>query len=266
MAFIAKDIVNLFFMLISSGLLAWGFMSQGGPRNVFTYHPFLMSIGFSLLITFGFWMFNYEELPGKWSNTRESRRSMHAICQGSGCLCIVAGYVAVVLAHRGDSRAALFQVSAPPVGFPWGPSWLRLAHIVLGYLGLLLLPLQVAVGILKYRALTDQDDDNDSSYTLHEYIGNAMYFCGTCNVVLGMWLWEVWSLPVRCVISCTTLTCFVFGMRWDGSRGFLSDAPERHHHHHHEHHHHEHAGGGGGQEHGHGRGSTGGGGAARNRH
>lgn len=228
-----KDCFNLLFMLGSSGLIAYGPMAheQGGPGIAFTYHPFLMGIGFSLFITLGFWMFNYEDLPGEWIDTRASRRKVHAICQVTGAFCIVAGYIAVVQAH-GTKGASLFQVSEPPMGFSSGPGWVRLIHIILGYLALCLLVAQVFLGFMKYKALSDENEDNDEAFAIHEQVGNFFYFCGIGNVLLGVWLWEAWSLPVRCVITLTMLTSVAFGPRWDGTHGFLGGAEEHAHHHH----------------------------------
>mmetsp|Transcript_40938 Transcript_40938/g.127349 ORF Transcript_40938/g.127349 Transcript_40938/m.127349 type:complete len:268 (+) Transcript_40938:158-961(+) len=224
MGLTVKDTLNLIFCLASSALIAYGPMAhaKGGPGVAFTYHPFLMGIGFTFLISIGFWMFNYEDLPGEWIDTAASRRKVHAMCQASGALCILAGYFAVVRAH-GTSGAVLFQVSDPPMGFASGPGWLRLAHIVVGYAALALLVLQVFIGVMKYRALSDLDELNDDAFSVHQHIGNLLYFLGLCNVTLGVWLWEAWSLPMRSVITLTLLTSLAFGPRWDGGHGFLSN-------------------------------------------
>mmetsp|Transcript_60151 Transcript_60151/g.135651 ORF Transcript_60151/g.135651 Transcript_60151/m.135651 type:complete len:294 (+) Transcript_60151:62-943(+) len=219
-----KDTMNIIFMFLTSALLAYGPMtySGGGPGNVFTYHPLLMGMGFTLMISLGFWMFNYEDLPGDWIDQRNSRRKIHALCQLTGIACILGGYGAVAYAHIGTD-AQLFQVSAPPFGFSQGPPWLRLVHILLGYLVLLLICVQFTVGIFKYRAITDDDDGNDDAYSYHEQIGNVLYASGLTNVMLGVWLWEAWSLALRCVITLTLVTSLAFGPRWDGTHGFLSD-------------------------------------------
>jgi len=93
-------------------------------------------------------------------------------------------------------------------------------HVVVGYSTLGLLLVQAALGVLKYRALTDGED---SSFPYHATLGKFVYFLGLGNLMIGVWLWEAWSLPIRCVISLTLLTSLVFGPRWDGSRGYLSD-------------------------------------------
>mmetsp|Transcript_6450 Transcript_6450/g.13253 ORF Transcript_6450/g.13253 Transcript_6450/m.13253 type:complete len:246 (-) Transcript_6450:109-846(-) len=232
-----KDSVNLLFMLTSSSLLAWGPMTaeQGGPNNTFTYHPFLMGLGFSFMITIGFWIFNYEDLPGEWIDTRSSRRRVHALVQVTGIIMIIGGYISVVRAHN-SSGAKLFAVSKQPWGFDQGPSILRLVHIILGYFTLFLVAVQFSVGVLKFRVLEDDVEGNDSSYSIHETIGNTLYACGLSNVLLGVWLWAGWPLPIKCVISLTLVTSLAFGPRWDGTRGYLSDkddtppAPTTHHH------------------------------------
>jgi len=223
----AKDFLNLAFCVASSGLIAYGPMAhkQGGPGAAFSYHPFLMGIGFAMFLTMGFWMFNYEDLPGDWINTRAARRKAHAIVQASGAFCVFAGYAAVLGAHL-TSGNALFQVSEPPMGFPSGPSWLRLVHVLLGYFALALLALQVYLGLRKYRMLTDADELHDDGVSIHEKIGYFLYFCGVSNVMIGVWLWQAWSLPLRVVITLTMLTSLAFGPRWDGSQGFLSTAEE----------------------------------------
>lgn len=111
-------------------------------------------------------------------------------------------------------------------GFSSGPTWLRFAHIIVGYFALAIVVIQILIGMLKYRALTDEDDDGDSAYPIHETLGNLVYGTGMLNVVLGVWMWDAWSLPVRAAISLTLITSAAFGPRWDGSRGYLSDAPD----------------------------------------
>merc|ERR1719401_3243801 len=123
---------------------------KGGPGNTFSFHPFLMGIGFTLLLSLGFWMFNYEDLPGEWIDSRPGRRAMHITCQVTGITCVLMGYVMVVRAHR-EEGANLFQVSNyPPIGFPSGPSWLHLIHVLVGYFVIVLILCQVFVGTLKF--------------------------------------------------------------------------------------------------------------------
>lgn len=220
-----KDGLNFIFMFCSAGFLIYGtmFSQKGGPEQMFSWHPLFMSLGYGMMIAMGFWMFNYEDLPGEWIDSRASRRKAHAFCQLSGFFLIILGYMAVARAHRNHEGAKLFSVETDaPWRFQIGPSWVRLAHIFIGYIGLALLVLQVIVGSLKYRGLTDEDDDNDQSYQYHELIGNCTYATGILNILIGVWLWEAWSVPIRAAISLTLCTSIVFGPRWDGSRGFLS--------------------------------------------
>lgn len=183
-----------------------------------------MSIGFACSITIGFWMFNYEDLPGVWVDTRQARRKLHATCQILGSLFIVLGYGAVVLAHWRTPGTKLFKVSnGAPWSFSIGPNWVRMIHIVIGYAALILVVIQFVVGMLKYRALADDDDMDDQDFSIHETLGNMTYSLGMINIVLGVWLWDAWSIPVRGAITLGLLTSAAFGPRWDGTRGFLSD-------------------------------------------
>lgn len=191
---------------------------------LFNYHPILMSTGFVLNISLGFWIYNYEDLPGTSVDTRHGRRKWHAICQISGSLFVMLGYAVTAFSHV-NSGNALFQVSEFPMGFARGPHWVRAAHVGIGYIALFLLPVQMFVGMLKYRVLEDSDSENDDAYSVHEYIGNTLYFCGLLNVLLGVWLWEGWSLAIRAVITLFVFTSFVFGPRWDGARGFKHEMP-----------------------------------------
>lgn len=231
MGLTGKDSLNFVFMFTSAVLLTYGPMTaeKGGPGSIFSYHPLLMSLGFGLMISMGFWMFNYEDLPGEWIDSRSARRKAHALCQLTGISLIVMGYLAVMKAHRDTPGTKLFQVSDPDTAswtFTIGPSWIRLAHVIIGYLALGLMVVQLVVGALKYRSLTDDDDDNDAEFSYHETIGNALFACGISNILIGVWLWEAWSLAVRAAISLTLCTSLVFGPRWDGSRGFLASPGE----------------------------------------
>mmetsp|Transcript_166078 Transcript_166078/g.318937 ORF Transcript_166078/g.318937 Transcript_166078/m.318937 type:complete len:246 (-) Transcript_166078:14-751(-) len=220
-----KDSLNFIFMFTSAGFLVYGPMmsEKGGPEKMFSWHPLCMSLGYGLMIAMGFWMFNYEDLPGEWIDSRASRRKAHAFCQLCGFALIIVGYMAVARAHHDVEGAKLFQrTSNTPWAFQTGPGWVRLAHVIIGYCGLALIVLQVIVGALKYRGLTQEDDDQDEHYSIHELIGNLTYASGVLNILIGVWLWEAWSIPIRAAISLTLCTSIVFGPRWDGSRGFLS--------------------------------------------
>jgi hypothetical protein len=220
-----KDLLNLIFMLVSAVLLVMGTMtsSKGGPNKIFSWHPFCMSLGFGLMITLGFWMFNYEDLPGEWIDSRTGRRKMHAICQLTGISLICFGYFAVYRAHWHTEDAQFFKVTKAPWAFEVGPDWLRLGHIILGYTTLFLLFIQFFLGLLRYRTLTDDTEGNDNHFAIHETIGNLVYGGGIANMLLGVWLWGAWPLPLRAAISLTVVTSAAFGPRWDGSRGFLAE-------------------------------------------
>eukprot|EP00747_Dinoflagellata_sp_TGD_P169137 gnl/TRDRNA2_/TRDRNA2_197308_c0_seq1.p1 gnl/TRDRNA2_/TRDRNA2_197308_c0~~gnl/TRDRNA2_/TRDRNA2_197308_c0_seq1.p1 ORF type:complete len:239 (-),score=32.98 gnl/TRDRNA2_/TRDRNA2_197308_c0_seq1:92-808(-) len=222
-----KDTMNVVFMLTSTGLLTIGPILTTGLGHTFTYHPVFMSIGFALILSLGFWMYNYEDLPGEWIDTRPGRRQTHGVLQSTGAVLIVLGYAAVVRAHRQDDDAALFSVTDTEWSFT-GPTIVRMLHIIVGYTALTLLPVQVCIGVLKYRVLTDDEDGNDEAWSIHELIGNALFSSGIINILLGVWLWRGWSLPVKAAITLTLITSLTFGPRWDGSKGFLSgdDAPE----------------------------------------
>lgn len=228
-----KDVFNMAFMLVTTLLIAWGPLthSKHGPGSSFAYHPVLMSLGFCLHISLGFWMFNYEDLPGEWIDSRVARRQAHALCQMMGITCVIIGFVAIVMAHNSSSDAQLFALNPETAdgdfgdgfGFSSGPSWLNVLHIVMGYFILFLVPVQFLVGTLRFRALSDDLRGNDNAYAFHELIGNMLYSCGLFNVMLGVWMHEAWSVMLKCVITLMMCTSMVFGPRWDGSRGFLAN-------------------------------------------
>eukprot|EP00440_Ansanella_granifera_P058302 gb/GFBE01063193.1/.p1 GENE.gb/GFBE01063193.1/~~gb/GFBE01063193.1/.p1 ORF type:complete len:253 (+),score=37.44 gb/GFBE01063193.1/:1-759(+) len=220
-----KDTLNLLFSGVSTSLIMHGALQREatGPGSSIRLHPLLMGLGFALMISTGFWMYNYEDLPGEWIDQRESRRKIHAFCQSTGSLLVLAGWLVNYQAHE-SAGEALFQVSSPPLGFSQGPVWVRLVHIMLGYVCLASLCCQVCVGILKYRALIDDNEGNDGAWSIHEQIGNVTFGMAMLNLLIGIWLWKEFSLPVRIVISLTLITSLAFGPRWDGTRGFLSSA------------------------------------------
>jgi len=230
MGLTGKDTLNLLFMITAASLLTWGTMMSdiGGPGSTFSFHPFCMGLAFTFFIQIGFWMFNYEDLPGEWIDSRQSRRKAHAFFQITGMLFVVMGYFAVVKAHNETPGAALFKVSPAtvPWGFTGGLNMMRLAHIIVGYICMGLLACQFVMGVLKYRVLVDEEEKNDEAYWLHEYCGNMVYSTGLLNVLTGVWLWNAWSLALRCAITLTLLTSMTFGPRWDGTRGFLHAAED----------------------------------------
>ncbi|CAE6910572.1 unnamed protein product [Symbiodinium sp. CCMP2592] len=219
-----KDCLNFLFMGASTALIGHGALSRPGemPGGEIRLHPFLMGLAFALMISLGFWMYNYEDLPGEWIDTRESRRKIHAFCQATGASLALAGYIVNYQAHT-DAGEALFAVSS----FSDGLVWLRLAHIYIGYACLGGLAIQVFIGILKYRILVDDNDDNDGQWSIHEAVGNLVYSMAMLNLMTGVWLWKEFSLPVRAIITLTLITSVAFGPRWDGTRGFLSSEAEK---------------------------------------
>lgn len=219
----------MIFMVASTAMLIAGPVSsdKGGTEKTFSYHPLFMSIGFSFFVTVGFWMFNYEDLPGGWIDTRWARRRLHATFQSTGILFVLLGYGAVVRAHLQTPGAKLFQVTnGKDWSFSEGPDWARMIHIVLGYSVLGLCLMQFFIGMLKFRALADEDDSDDQNFSIHETIGNMTYSCGMLNIMLGVWMWGAWPVPVRAAISLAIITSAAFGPRWDGTRGFLSDSAD----------------------------------------
>merc|ERR1719171_724304 len=108
MVLTVKDSLNLGFMVISTVAIIWGVMVWAGEHDTskthFERHPLFMAIGWSLCLTMGFWMFNYEDLPGSNIDTREGRRKAHAFCQLMGSTFIFCGYYAVVHAHSASDQ------------------------------------------------------------------------------------------------------------------------------------------------------------------
>eukprot|EP00434_Breviolum_minutum_P026887 symbB.v1.2.023768.t1/scaffold2157.1/size90202/1 len=219
-----KDSLNFLFMGASTALIAHGALARNaeGANSYMRLHPFFMAIAFSLMISLGFWMYNYEDLPGEWIDSRPSRRKIHGFCQAIGAAMAIAGYVMNYLAHS-TAGEALFAISS----FSEGEEWLRLVHIFVGYACLVGLLVQVVVGILKYRILVDDDDGNDGEWSIHEMIGNGVFSLANLNLLSGLWIWKEYSIAIRAIITLTLITSLVFGPRWDGTRGFLSNEAQR---------------------------------------
>eukprot|EP00931_Biecheleriopsis_adriatica_P078073 TRINITY_DN51550_c0_g1_i1.p1 TRINITY_DN51550_c0_g1~~TRINITY_DN51550_c0_g1_i1.p1 ORF type:complete len:268 (-),score=29.66 TRINITY_DN51550_c0_g1_i1:13-762(-) len=231
MGLTGKDGLNLLFMGVSTGLIAHGALSRDpdAPGGSMRLHPLLMGLGFALNISVGFWMYNYEDLPGTWIDQRESRRKIHALCQSTGAMLVIAGWIVNYQAHE-SAGMGLFSVSSSPVGFSQGPVWLRLIHVIVGYVCLAAMCCQVIVGILKYRALIDDNEGNDGAWAIHEPIGNSVFGMAMLNLLIGVWLWKEYTLPSRLIITLTLATSLAFGPRWDGTRGFLSTQEVSHRH------------------------------------
>lgn len=227
-----KDVLNLVFMVISSGTIVAGpliMASQGtleGGLGGFALHPLLMGLAFTLLFSLGFWMFNYEDLPGEWIDRRPSRRKIHVLFQLSGMACLGGGYYAVYNQHALEGQQIFVVSESASFTFITGPSWLKQAHVLNGYFVLALVALQLGIGILKYRAVTDEDERDEQAFKSHKMVGIGIYIFGMANVLLGVWLWSAWSFPFQAMLSLTLVTSIAFGPRWDGSRGYLADNSE----------------------------------------
>ncbi|CAK9101758.1 Cytochrome b561 domain-containing protein [Durusdinium trenchii] len=219
------DFLNVTFMVSSTALILQGALARA-PESApgagwMRLHPLFMGLAFSLMISLGFWMYNYEDLPGEWIDTRQSRRKTHAFCQATGAVLAGIGFFVNYQAHS-ETKEALFELSS----FSEGEVWLRLAHIFVGYACLLGLLIQVGLGIMKYRILVDDNDDNDGEWSVHELMGNAVFGLANLNLLTGLWMWKEYSIAVRAIVSLALVTSLVFGPRWDGTRGFLSNEPK----------------------------------------
>eukprot|EP00438_Fugacium_kawagutii_P024964 Skav202652 [mRNA] locus=scaffold1228:38863:40115:+ [translate_table: standard] len=89
-----KDSLNFLFMVGSTVLIGHGGLARHATTEADGYmrlHPLFMGLAFALMISLGFWMYNYEDLPGEWIDTRSSRRKIHGFCQATGTALAVAG-------------------------------------------------------------------------------------------------------------------------------------------------------------------------------
>mmetsp|Transcript_19948 Transcript_19948/g.61610 ORF Transcript_19948/g.61610 Transcript_19948/m.61610 type:complete len:245 (+) Transcript_19948:173-907(+) len=221
---LAKDLSSALCIVGSTLVLVLGILVHRGPTDILTYHPVLMTIGWNLILPFGYWIFNYEELPYEEWKPRARRRQLHIACQVSGSLCVALGYLAVCLAHSRNAGTRLFHVDRPPMGFDYkmpGSSVYQVArpfaqaHVVLGYTGLCMLPVQLLMGAWKYfRRYRRCGEERPDDCPVHEFLGNIAYIAGALNVLIGLWLWDAMSHPVRFLISIVVLCGYGLGLRW----------------------------------------------------
>jgi len=219
-------------MLLTSGLVVYGPLQSekldlGSP---FAWHPILMGLGFNFLLSVGVWLYRYEDCNVDVLDRRAARRKIHVCIQLIGVILVGLGFVAIYLAHKRTGSALFMASNDPVVGFGGAHIIARTAHCGLGYLVLLLLVAQVFVGPFRYRVVAeadsrmDMDDSEGRQCSIHEKMGKVVYIFGLTNVLLGVWLYDAWSLIQRLAITLATVTTMSLGPRWDGGREMETQA------------------------------------------
>eukprot|EP00505_MAST-04D_sp_SCG-Rhode-Island_P001603 Stramenopile-MAST_4_protein_1603 len=176
-------------------------------------HPILMTAGFSVFMNEGIISFYFSDLH------LESRRASlikHGIFQILAQMFIISGIAVMVIYHwgaKGDVWQSHFGVGED--------NFYEIAHIWLGYIGILLALLNFLVGIRKYflKAFISQ-----YLVKYHGILGLSTYLLGWVNMILGCIVWgekkektgytrEAWYrisfIFVACLVASAMINLFV---------------------------------------------------------
>lgn len=184
--------ILLFVLELSMFFLVYYAMTKDvGISKAFTWHPILMTFGFTVCMNEGLIMYYFGDLA---KESRHDTRKKHGVLQLLSILSIIAGYIAIFIAHEGKSQ---FGAGAPTI---------KQVHVWLGYVVILLTIFQVIVGINKYITKTKT---GESIMKWHGYLGLVVYLLGQTNIVIASSFWGTKSfnksLAIIFVISSVVI-------------------------------------------------------------
>ena len=168
------------------------------------YYAMTKDVGFSKDVASyinDFWIycmyerrFDYVLFGDLAKESRHDTRKKHGVLQLLSILSIIAGYIAIFIAHEGKSQ---FGAGAPTI---------KQVHVWLGYVVILLTIFQVIVGINKYITKTKT---GESIMKWHGYLGLVVYLLGQTNIVIASSFWGTKSfnksLAIIFVISSVVI-------------------------------------------------------------
>eukprot|EP00811_Abedinium_folium_P005078 NODE_14676_length_1093_cov_8.437888.p1 GENE.NODE_14676_length_1093_cov_8.437888~~NODE_14676_length_1093_cov_8.437888.p1 ORF type:complete len:322 (+),score=42.39 NODE_14676_length_1093_cov_8.437888:109-966(+) len=185
--------------------------------TAFAWHVVCMALAMPLFMVAGRWAYksdplcftNNDEMPAKGKNawkgwvdedgrkgdgveaeqTKWTRRNLHGNLMSIACLCMVAGYACIFEAHWSTKNYFGYEFSTGE----W-QSYQRIVHAWAGYVVILLVLQQVAVGFMKYAGLAN----GVKICTCHGVLGRLTVGLGCVNVILGMIAigWDTWIIVI----------------------------------------------------------------------
>ena len=172
---------------ITTCIIVASYMSDSpGINDIFSWHPIFMSVGFVVVMTEG--LLSYVDVaPGE--SDRKVRRSRHGLIQTIAALFVLAGYACIFSAHakKGQSQFALGDDETTS----------RILHVWIGYIVILGVLLQIAVGAFKYARLLSA---SVKTAKWHGKVGRWVYFFGICNVSIAVGSWSGFDAGVQVIL------------------------------------------------------------------
>lgn len=160
-----------------------------GISSAFTWHPILMTFGFSVCMNEGLIAYYFGDLS---KEPRHDSRIRHGWLQLLSLSFILAGYVAIFIAHIGKSQIG---EGAPTI---------KQIHVWLGYIVIALTIFQAIVGINKYLIKRKR---GESIAKWHGYLGLFIYLSGQTNIVIASSFWgtKSWNKTLAIVFILSSV-------------------------------------------------------------
>eukprot|EP00943_MAST-04B_sp_MAST-4B-sp1_P005629 g5629.t1 len=160
-----------------------------GISKAFTWHPILMTFGFAVCMNEGLIAYYFGDLS---KEPRHDSRTRHGWLQLLSLTSILAGYVAIFIAHIGKSQIG---EGAPTI---------KQIHVWLGYTVIALSIFQAIVGINKY---ITKRKTGESIAKWHGYLGLFIYLSGQTNIVIASAFWGTnsWNKTLAIVFIVTSV-------------------------------------------------------------
>lgn len=168
----------------------------------FSWHPVLMTLGYSCLMTLGRWAYLADPSEKLGIVDLQDRRNVHRVCMTLASAAAIAGYAAVFYAHWPSRQYFGY-------GFVKGQwsEWRRVAHVYIGYTLLVLVAAQAYMGLQKHKTLRS---GGPRIFTFHGSLGKGIIALSTAEVLLATWFWA-WGTRMKAVVAVLVVACGVFG-------------------------------------------------------
>lgn len=178
-------------------------VGSGMPMTLaFSWHPVLMTLGYVTLMTLGRWAYLAEPSELLGTVDLQGRRNLHRACMALASAAVLAGYVAIFMAHWPSGKFFGYNF----VEGTWS-EWRCVLHVHVGYSLVVLAAAQVVMGFLKLNTLRT---GGPRIFPFHGLVGKGVIILGTAEVLLATWFWA-WAPQMKAAVSALAVTSCILG-------------------------------------------------------
>lgn len=165
---------------------AAGTLNGYGYKDIYAYHPVLMSLAFLLCFPVAMLAYVLDEPSASvaaWLPDKRARRVLHGACNLAGTLLTVAGFVLAFTYHEalGKPHAGLNEPA-------WHQTASRPAHIIIGYMVVIAIFGQCVAGLVKFvQRDGPAPPPTGGLLSYHGLVGPVVWLLGLLCIVLALY-------------------------------------------------------------------------------